>query len=114
MKDADLGVSHIELLSIVQRLERDLGRRAGRLVQVVRCAGRFRQGRATGKVVGVDVGIDHIVDRHAGSLSFGDKPRLVACHHVNGHRSALTDAAEEVGQGGIFRGQLLEEHRRDS
>jgi hypothetical protein len=61
-------------------------------------------------VVGMDMGVDDVGDANLGELGLLDKPVLVARQHIDGDREAVARAAEEVREGRLFRGKLLEKY----
>jgi hypothetical protein len=58
----------------------------------------------------MDMGVDDVGDANLGELGLLDKPVLVARQHIDGDREAVASAAEEVREGRLFRGKLLEKY----
>ena len=90
----DLDRAQLEHPAVVERLVRVLG--VGELVDVDRRAGRARQPAVAGDVVGVVVGLEHVLDPHAvqpGEVQVGLDVPLRVDHRGD----ARADVADQVG-----------------
>jgi hypothetical protein len=94
VQDANLRVSEIDLLAILQRLEGPPCRRRG--VQAIGGAGAVGKGRATRTVVGMHVRIDDMRDPHALRGSKGEVFVEIAFLRIDDRAPAERPATEEV------------------